>query len=229
MVTDPRFENQSTPAEAPPREKSGCSSCMTGCGVVALILVILLVIAGLLFWVYGKGWIANAMSTGLAALIEETALPAEEKQQMKEQVNRVTDAFKGDQLSWGELGQLIQQITNSPVMSTLVVSAVEKKYLNSSGLNDEEKEAGRQTLRRFVRGVIDQKINDQQVDAAMAHVADRQADGQWKLRQQVSDEDVRKFLAAAKDAADKAEIPEEPEAIDPSDELKRIIDGALNQ
>ena len=33
----------------------------------------------------------------------------------------------------------------------------------------------------------------------------------------------------AKEAADKAEIPEEPEAVDPSEELKKMIDAALNE
>ena len=63
----------------------------------------------------------------------------------------------------------------------------------------------------------------------MVHVADRQPDGNWRLRQQVSDADLRAALTEAKAQADKAGIAEEPEEFDPSDEFQRIIDEALNE
>jgi hypothetical protein len=87
--------------------------------------------------------------------------------------------------------------------------------------------AARQTVRRFLRGVVDQKIDESAVDAAMAHVAVREADGSWKLKERLSDEELRQVLAVAKAAADKAEVPVEAEDFDPSDELKRIVDEAL--
>ena len=44
----------------------------------------------------------------------------------------------------------------------------------------------------------------------------------------MSDEELRAFFKEAKAQADAAQIPPEPEDIDPSDELKRIIDQAMN-
>ena len=61
----------------------------------------------------------------------------------------------------------------------------------------------------------------------MAHVADRRPNGQWQLRQAVSDEELRAALSEAKAQADAADIPPAPENIDPSDEVKRIIDESL--
>ena len=229
MATDPRFEPQPTYTEAPRREKSGCSSCLTGCGIVALILFVLLLIGVAIMWFYGRGWVASFASSAVEAAIEATALPEAEKQETKAQLNRVTDAFGDGRLSWGQLGELIGKIAQSPVMTTLIVSAAEKKYIDSSGLNEEEKAEGRITLARFARGVIDQKINEQEMDAVLVHIADRQPDGSWQLREHVDDEDLKKFLAAAKEAADKAEIPDQPEAVDPSEELKQIIDEALKE
>lgn len=229
MVTDPRFDPQPTYAEAPPREKSGCSSCLTGCGIVALILFVLLLIGIGIVWFYGKGWMAGFTSRAVEEGINATALPEAEKQETIAQVRRVTDAFGEGRLSWQQLGEVIGEIAQSPVMTTLIVSAAEKKYIENSGLNEEEKAAGRQTLARFARGMIDQKINEQELDAVMVHIADRQPDGSWQLRNQVGDEELKKFLAAAKEAADKAEIPDQPETVDPSEELKQIIDKALSE
>ena len=60
-------------------------------------------------------------------------------------------------------------------------------------------------------------------------IADRQPNGGWKLRETLTDEQLRAFLKAAKEQADAAAIPEQPESFDPSDEVKRIIDEALNE
>ena len=112
-------------------------------------------------------------------------------------------------------------------MPTIIVGAIDQHYLQRSGLSAEEKAEGRLTLQRFARGAIDKKIDEQGIDAVMAHVADRQPNGEWRLRQQISDQDLRAALTEAKARADAAEIPAEPEAVDPSDELKRIIDESL--
>ena len=104
--------------------------------------------------------------------------------------------------------------SESPLMTTLVASAIEKKYLAGSGLNEAEKTDGRQTIRRFLRGAIDGQIAQQGIDDAMTHVATRRQGGDWELKE-------------AKQQADAAEIPNEAEDVDPSDEFKRIVDEAL--
>ena len=96
-------------------------------------------------------------------------------------------------------------------------------------MSDDEKAQGRQALKRFARGMIDGKIDQKGIDAVMSHVADRQPDGKWRLRPQVSDADLRAALSEAKSRADEAGIADEPENVDPSDEFKRIIDDALKE
>jgi len=61
----------------------------------------------------------------------------------------------------------------------------------------------------------------------MAHVADRDARGRWKLRPTLTDDDLRAFFAEAKQQADAAGIPEQPADVDPSEEIKQIVDEAL--
>ena len=115
-------------------------------------------------------------------------------------------------------------------MPSLIVMAVDKQYFERSGLSDEEKAQGRDALKRFARGVIDGKIDQKGIDAVMAHVADQKGDGNWQFRAKVSDADLRAAIAEAKSRADKAGIPAEAETtIDPSDEVKRIIDEALQE
>ena len=44
-----------------------------------------------------------------------------------------------------------------------------------------------------------------------------------------SDDQLRQFATSAKNAADAAGIEPEPEVVDPSEELRRIIDEALGE
>ena len=113
-------------------------------------------------------------------------------------------------------------------MTSIMVTAADKKYLARSGLSDAEKAAGRETIRRFASGAVEKKIDKAGIDAAMAHISDIEPNGHVQLRQTVTDEELRKFLAEAKLQADKAGIPDEPPMIDAAAEFKRIVDEAMN-
>jgi hypothetical protein len=77
--------------------------------------------------------------------------------------------------------------------------------------------------------MVDGKIDEDGFDAVMKHVADRKRDNSWELRSRVSDAELRAALAEAKAQADAAGVPGEPPEVDPSDEVKRIIDEALDK
>jgi hypothetical protein len=227
MVTDPRFEDDRFSPEAPERTRSSRSSCLRGCLFALVALLILAVIAGVFIWRNWRDWAATIGEQAIGEIVAQAQFPAAEQQEIKQQVERVSEAFRAGKLSAEQLARLVEKIGRSPLMTSIVASAVNVNYIAKSGLNDEEKVAARQTVRRFLRGVVDQKIDEPAVDAAMAHVAVREADGSWKLKDRLTDDELRQFLEVAKIAAEKAEIPFEAEAFDPSDELKRIVDEAL--
>jgi hypothetical protein len=211
----------------PQQQKKGGSGCLKGCLIAFVVVVILAVIAGVLIW---QNWKSMAASVGVAAvqqMMDASGLPAEEKAEVMEQVNRVGTALREGDLTMEQLGRIMEQIVESPLVPSLLVGAVEEKYLNDSGLTEEEKTDARATLRRFIQGAMQEQISDEEVDAVMVHIADRQPDGNWKLRDSVTDDQLRAFLADAKAKADEVGIPEDVEEVDPSDELRKIIDTAL--
>ncbi len=240
MVSDPRFDKPreqdgpprdeySEPYDVPPPRRSKWTTCLIGCLAVLGVMLLLVVIA--LVWInrHWRGWVADIGSQVINQGIDASDLPPQEKVEVKAQVERVTKAFGEGRISNEQAAAIIQKLTKSPLMPAIVVMAVEKNYFARSGLSDEEKAQGRQSLQRFARGVFDDKINQKGIDSVMAHVADRQTDQRWQLRRQVSDQDLRAALSEAKLRADEAGIPDAPEHIDPSDEVKRIIDEALDE
>jgi hypothetical protein len=234
MASDPRFSpypNQPDPTfdqfGETPRKRSMWQSCLIGCLAVFVVMVVLALIVG--FWIsrHWRGWVAEFGSQAINQGIDSSDLPPQEKAEVKAQVERVKTAFAAGQISNEQASAIVKKLIQSPLMPSFVVMAVDRHYFDRSKLSDEEKAAGRQSLKRFTRGIIDEKIDEKGIDAVMAHIADRKPDGQWELRSTVSDDELRAALTEAKKQADAAGIPEAPQDVDPSDEVKRIIDESL--
>ena len=117
-------------------------------------------------------------------------LPPQEKQEIKIEVDRLIDAFREGRLSGEQVGLIFEKLGESPLLTMIMVSTVDRHYFENSGLNDEEKAEGRVTLQRFLRGAIDGTIDEDSVDTAMAHVADRQPGGGWELQQAAMTGDI---------------------------------------
>jgi hypothetical protein len=228
MVNEHRFSADVEGTGAPVERKSGWRSCLTGCLIAFVILLVIAILVGV--WVARnlREWAADLTTEGIRQGIASSQLPAQEQQEIMVQVDRVAKAFREKKMSVEQLGILAEKFADSPLMSLIVASTIDQQYFAKSGLSEEEKTEGRQTVQRFFRGAIDKKINEAGIDAAMAHVADRDAHGKWKLRPTLTDEELRAFLAEAKKQADAAGVPDQPADIDPSEEIKKIIDEALS-
>lgn len=229
FVTDPRFD---PPGDEPEytesqRRRSWFGSCLIGCGIFLALAIVLGLIAFGWLLTNWRGLAAKAGASIAHQQIDASALDAEEKSELKVQVNRVSEAFREGRLTERQVGEIFERLVESPLMTSLMATAAERQYFANSGLSEEEKAEGRRNIQRFVRGIIDDKIDEAQMNSVLMYIADRQEDGEWRLRQKVSDEDLRKFIAAAGEAADVAEVPPELPAIDPSDEVKKIIDGVM--
>jgi hypothetical protein len=212
------------------RKRSKWASCFMGCMIALGIMIVLAIIAGFIVSRYWRGWFANVGLEAINQGIDASDLPPQEKVEIKAQAERVTKAFGRGEISMDQVMAIAEKLTKSPLMPSFIVMAVDKQYFDKSGLSAEEKAEGRKELRRFARGAIDGKIDQQGVDAVLSHVADRQGENNWHFRQNVTDADLKAAIAEAKSRADKAGVSAEAEPnIDPSDEVKRIIDEALQE
>lgn len=214
--------------DEPVEEKKGFG-CMKGCLIALLVLLVIVLLAA--YWISQnwRDWAASAATTVSEQAINDSALPEEEKVELKEEVSRLTEAFKAGEVSSEEMVQIFELFAQSPLMASMIVSQVEAQYLNQSGLTEEEKLEGKVALNRYIRGLFNEQIPQQSLDEVLDPIADKQADGSWQLRQSVTDEQLRTMFAVAEEKADEAEIPDQVEQPDPSEELSRIIDEAIGK
>lgn len=221
-----RFEIE---PEVPVREPRQGSGCLKGCLIVVAVIVALFLIFGVIAFFQWRGWATAMATTAIEQSLDASNLPAQEKLEVQQELNRVMEAFKANEISVHQFGEIMTALLESPLLNMIVVSVIEAHYLDQSDLNAEEIAEGKTTLRRFVSGVIDERINEEAIEKVLSHIADLQPDGTWVFRQKVSDEDLRAMLAAAKEEADAAEIPEDVPEVDPSEEVRQIVDRVLGE
>jgi hypothetical protein len=210
------------------RQERGCwGGCLKGCFVILLLMVVLVVVLGFVVSKNWRGWAASITNWAINETLEVSNLPAQEQQEIRDELVRPLAALQDGTLSIQQFEELAEVIIESPLMPSLAVSMIESHYFNQSTLTPAEKQAGGLALRRFVRGVIEGKIDESQIEAVISHVADEDKDGRWRFRETATDDELRRLIATAEQEADKAGVPAQVEAVDPSDEVRKIIDTVM--
>lgn len=222
---DQRFPEEPKPG-LPPRRR-WWPSCLAGCLVVGLLS---LLVCGGAAWYLAKNMKSIASGVARRAIVnavEQSELEPAEKRAIIAEVDRVVNQYRTGQITLDDLGRVLEELAKSPVMQSIVVFAVDKQYIEPSGLTDEEKKAARLTLRRVVRGLYEEKIKEGDLGPALDHLSTKTPGGQRQMKDRVSDAVLRKFLAECQRLADQAGIPSEPGDIKISEEFRKAIDRAL--
>jgi hypothetical protein len=223
----PQWEEPQLP---PPKSGSGMKIVL----IILLVLLVLFAIAcgGCVYGIYyvatnAKAIAANAVRDALIQSIQESDLRPEDKTAIVAQLNRVTDEFKAGRITVEDLGTIMTNLAESPLITLGMVYLIEEKYIKPSGLSQEEKDEARLTLQRAARGVFEKKISQQDLENISDQVSTRDAEGNRNLKEKISDEELRTFLADLKRLADDAAIPEEPYEVNVGAEFKKAVDQAL--
>ena len=232
-ASQPNSPADAIPAElVPPQQRSVATTCLIGC-LGAVLALMLLVVAGI-WLIYAsrdkiKAFVSDTAREAIVSGIQESELDEEEKQAVIDQVDRVADLYKSGKITTEQLGRIMEELAQSPLMGTLVVFSIESQYIHPSGLSDEEKQQARRTMQRVCRGVLEEKIQQEELDDALDYVMDRHEDGSMEWKGSVNDDQLREFITRLEERADTAEIPDEPFEIRISEQFQLAIDRALTE
>lgn len=218
--------------EQPPPQRTGggwLPALLIGCLVTFVIGVC--VCGGVVWYVMRNAKaIASDVARGMiVSVVEESELDEEEKQAIIAQVDRVADKYKSGEISTEDLGRIMEELAESPLVGAIMIYSIEAKYVAPSGLSDEEKEQARATLQRVLRGVYDEMIDPNELEPLMEQMTIEMPDGNRQLKESVTDKELRDFLAECKQKADDAEVPDEPYEVKISEEFRRAVDSALRK
>lgn len=200
-------------------------------GCFGLLVVTLLVIGGFIIWLFvsGKTVISNTFRDEIIAEVESSDLPLDQKEDLIEQVNRVTDGFQEGDVSLKELTLIIEQLAESPAMSVLKIESADGDPIASSNFSSDEKAAAHQTINRFVYGVFEERIPasaiNELIDPLLLQPSKRE---DWKFRSDISEEELRTTIEQAKRYADDAGIGNANLSPDVAGEVSEVIDRVLS-
>jgi len=200
-------------------------------GGAAFFLLIVVACVGTGYYVAknAKSLIASAARNVAVQMVEASELPADDKQQIVTQIDRVVEEYKKGRLTEKDFENILTEIQHSRLLPVAVVYFIDKAYLDKSGLTDDEKANARLQLQRIVRGGMEEKITEDQINGLMAPLMETTANGQKKLKQHLTDDELKKFAVEAQKLADDAMIPNEKFEIDIGDEVKQIVDRGLEK
>ena len=214
------------PIRATAVKSHGCRNTLAGCGCVSTLLFV----AGT-FWIINN-WRFLAADTGnlvIKAAIREFQIPPDQRQQINRRLDQLVRRYKEGEISEQQLGRVLENVIEGPMIPAGSALLAERQYLDASGLDEEEKESARRSIRRFTHGAIDESIPSKTVDNVLDTISDSNSqDGQRVFRQSLSDDELRVFISAATQAADAAEVPLDIPAVNFADEFDKAVDDALS-
>lgn len=204
------------------------NTALLGCLGVGLLLLV--VFGALATWLFfnGRAVFSDFARDAMVGMVRDSGLPEAEQAELVTEIDRLQEHFEAGRISLEQMGRMVEAIANSPLGGAFAIVAIEANYVAPSGLSEEEKVQARRTLERIVRGLVDEKIDDEALDHALEPVSIEQAgDGGRRFKGTITDEELRTVLARGAQAADEAGIPDEPLAVNLGAELRRIIDETL--
>jgi hypothetical protein len=218
-----------SPYDQPPR-KSGTNWLLSLLLVgVGILLIGGAVVVGGVFYIASnlEGWVVGLGREAIVAMVEESELPADEKKEVITQVDRLVTAYKEKKIGQSDLERFLTELDESPAMTALTLYGMEEGYFEDSELSAAEKEQGRRTFQRVLRGVYEGKISDEAFFTVLNDLDEEPLREVANNGAESSDDALKLALVKLKALADSEAIPDEPFQLKISDEVKKLVDKAL--
>lgn len=210
------------PQPAPSRGLSVLQIAGIGCVVVLLLFCVLSYVAVRNF----KSIAANMANKVIADAVDQSSLPLDQKKRIKTRIDELVQSYKSGKITDEHLGRVMERLAQSPLLPLGAVYAANEKYIVPSDLPQDQKDAAVRTLHRLAFGAHDKRITQAKLDEVLATVQTGPP-GDRKLKDRLSPAELQTFLAAAKAAADEAQVPDMVPEVNIADEVDKIIDEAL--
>lgn len=200
-----------------------------GCFILAAIG------CGTFYYFVGKarGLGADFARAGLVKVVNDTALPEEQKTGVIGHIDRVTKSFKDGDMSLEEVGKLFEELGESPLLPAGMLYHVHAGYVMKSELGPLERGAAVRMAQRYARGAIEGSIPNSKTNAIikMVQVRKRTTRGgsRTEFKESLTEQEFAAFHQAIVDEVTARGIPDEPYEIDVSGEIGKIVDRALKK
>ena len=199
---------------------------LKGCLIAVGILVLLGAAAGIYVALHWKSWAADAARAGVRSAVEGSQLTEDQKKRVVARIDAFAGDFESGKVTVQQVTTVFEEIMAGPLLPIAMVYAAKEKYIKPSALDADEKAAGERSLERVARGVYEKKIPNSALEELTAPISTTDAQGKKTLKETLTTDELKSFLAAAKKKADDAGMPDEAFTVDIAGEIEKAIDKA---
>lgn len=223
--------SQTPPAMDQPKKTSPILYIGVGC-LVLFLLACVTFCAGMWYvasnaerWATAVG--ANVTADVISEMINESEIPADQKDRINVRVAELRDGIKSGELTFEQLGGVLEKLGESPLLHVALVESWSKQYIEPSALTEQEKAAARRSIDRFARGIYEGDIPQEATSEVTAPITTVDEYGDEQMKDNPTTEELKEVIELAKAKADEAGVPDEPFEINYADEIDKAIDEGL--
>jgi hypothetical protein len=220
---------QTRPAAPAPRpvKSDGCVTALKVAGIGCLVLFVLGLAGGLYVAMNFKRIATDLARATAVRAIRASDMPREMQDGFVGHIDRVARAYKEGRISTDQVMRIFKNVAESPLFPVAMVMMADRQYVQPSGLAADEKRRATRDLQRLARGIAERNIRQEDLEEILNIVSSRQVGGGRKVRQKLSDAEVRALAAKVKGTVDAAGVPDEPYEVDCVAEFGQAIDREL--
>jgi len=206
---------QGYPHQAPPARSGSGRCCLFGCLGCLGVVVLGAIIGGILVYFFGRIWIADLMKPVLVEAIKESGLPEDEQEVLIEQAEAVADGFRNGEISFEQLGGIMEEIAEGPLAPMFAVESFKNNNIARSGLPDAERQAANRIAERMQRGLSDRQVDPAEALNPLQSLSEQNV---------VTDEDIRQVIDQWKGVVETRGIPDEPYDVDFGEAIREAVE-----
>lgn len=214
-------------AEPVPRPGSGCSPVLKILGIGCFLFVLLGAAGGVYVALNFKRLATDVARAAAVRAVRSSEMPREMQDGFVGHIDRVAQAYKEGRISTDQVMRIFRNVAESPLLPMAMVVAADRQYVQPSGLGAEEKRRASRDLQRLARGIAERCVPHGDLEGILDLVSAERMGGSRRIRQKLSDAEVRALAARVKETVDRAGVPDEPYEIDCVAEFGRAIDREL--
>jgi hypothetical protein len=209
--------------------QNSSSGCLKFFVVGCLVFVVLTIVAagGIFYVVKNKGaeMIAFGVSKATEKVVEESGLPEEDKEGVRQQMARVTERIAARELGFDRLEVLSESFETGPLPGLFFLQGLQQGPVERSGLSPEEKEDSRRTIERLQHRLVEGTVSAKEIFKEVRRMAD--GDVENAFESDLSDDEVRSLVESIRTMANEAEIPDGTFRVDVVGEVRKVVDLLL--
>jgi hypothetical protein len=201
-----------------------------------LTLVVVLGAGGFLAWRWwqteGKARVEVELRKGVDQVLDDSGLSKDDKGKLRARLDRAINDFKAGRIELADLGNLMKELADGPLLAAAAVQSTLEEQLNSpTGAFPDEKQRAeaRRTVERFIRALMEKSVDAGKVEEALASLREADGKGGTRLKEKPSAADVEAAVGRMKKAADEAKVPDQPYHVDFVAEVTKVIDRVLEK